>query len=180
VSGPAPAAGARRIKDAYCSYCGSAYPADHPWPRVCAACGQTTWRNPTPVAVCVLPVDDGVLLIRREIEPHRGRMALPGGYVDFGETWQQGCARELVEETGITIDPAEVEHVATLSPPDGTVVLIFGRARPRRLADLPEFKATSETSALVVATSADGIAFPLHRQVMDEHFRIRRATHPGR
>lgn len=166
---------ARRVKDAHCGWCGAAYAPGQPWPRVCAGCGQTTWRNPTPVAVALLPVDDGLLLIRRTIEPARGRLALPGGYVDLGESWQRACARELAEETGVTIDAGDVRHVATLSPPDGATVLIFGEVRPRdgrprRRADLPGFTATSETSELTVGGPGEALGFPLHQQVYAEWF----------
>lgn len=162
---------ARKVKDAHCSYCGGAYAQGQPWPRVCAGCGQTTWRNPIPVAVALLPVDDGLLLIRRTIEPSKGRLALPGGYVDFGESWQQACAREVREETGVSIDAAEVRHVATLSPPDGTTVLIFGEVQQRRRkADLPGFTATNETSELTVGGPGETLGFPLHQRVYAEFF----------
>jgi ADP-ribose pyrophosphatase YjhB (NUDIX family) len=168
------AAAKRLERSGHCHFCGVKY-ADPKWPRVCAGCGNTTWRNPIPVAVVVLPVDDGLLMIRRGIEPMKGKLALPGGYVDFGETWQQGAARELREETGIVIDPAEVRHVATLSPPDGTTVLIFGRASRRAREALPKFTPTDETTELVIAHDADQVAFPLHAQVATEFFA--RQTH---
>jgi ADP-ribose pyrophosphatase YjhB (NUDIX family) len=47
-----------------------------------------------------------VLLVRRNIEPQIGQLALPGGYMNLGETWQQAGARELFEETGTIIRPA--------------------------------------------------------------------------
>lgn len=161
-------------RSGHCHFCGAKY-ATATWPRVCAGCGNTTWRNPIPVAVVLLPVDDGLLMIRRGIEPMKGKLALPGGYVDFGETWQQGAARELREETGIEVDPAEVRHVATLSPPDGATVLIFGRVARRTKDALPPFRPTTETTELVVAHDADEVAFPLHAQVAAEFFA--RQTH---
>ena len=42
-----------------------------------------------------------VLLIRRGNEPYKGRYALPGGFVDMGETVEDACRRELLEETGV-------------------------------------------------------------------------------
>ncbi len=45
-----------------------------------------TYRNLTPVAVVLLLVDDGVLAIRRGIEPARGQFVMPGGFMDFGES----------------------------------------------------------------------------------------------
>lgn len=154
----------RLERHGHCHCCGAKY-AEPTWPRVCVGCGNTTWRNPIPVAVVLLPVDDGLLMIRRGIEPKKGGLALPGGYIDLGETWQQGAARELREETGIEVDPAELRHVATLSPPDGGTVLIFGRASRRTRDALPPFAPTAETTELVVARDTDQVAFPLHAQV---------------
>ena len=44
-----------------------------------------------------------VLLIRRKHEPFRGGYALPGGFVDVGETVEHACRRELMEETGLEV-----------------------------------------------------------------------------
>ncbi len=87
----------------HCSYCGGAFPAAAAWPRHCRHCGRTSYRNPLPVVVVLLPVAGGLVVIRRDIEPSKGLLTLPGGYLDLGETWQEGARRELLEETGIDI-----------------------------------------------------------------------------
>jgi ADP-ribose pyrophosphatase YjhB (NUDIX family) len=158
-------------RNSHCSFCGAAYAADLPWPRTCAACGNTTYRNPLPVAVLLLPVEGGLLCIRRAVEPRVGMLALPGGYINLGESWQQAAAREVMEETGIAVDPAEVQDFRVLSAPDGTV-LIFGLATGTRTpADLPSFTPTDETSELVVLKQPQELAFSLHTQTMAEWFR---------
>ena len=153
----------------YCSFCGSQYTADQAWPRVCASCGNTTYRNPLPVSVVLLPIDAGLLTVRRAIEPRRGQLALPGGFINHGEAWQAAGAREVFEETGIVIDPAAIQDFAVRSAPDGTV-LIFGLAAPLRASDLPTFVPNEETSELVVIGQATPLAFPLHTVVAGDYF----------
>lgn len=119
--------------------------------------------NPLPVAVVLLPVEDGLLAVRRAIEPHKGSLALPGGYINWGESWQEAAARELWEETGMRIDPQELQAFDVLSAPDGTL-LVFGLARPRRLGDLPPFQGDHESSGRVVIDDPAALAFSLHIQ----------------
>ena len=48
--------------------------------------------------------DDKILLIKRKHEPFKGKFALPGGFVEYGETVEQAAARECKEETGIDVE----------------------------------------------------------------------------
>ncbi len=157
----------------HCSFCGAAFPEDAGWPRTCAACGRTTYRNPIPVAVVLLPVDGGLLTIRRTIDPGRGKLALPGGFINFGESWQAAGARELQEETGIHIEPGELEVFRVLSAPDGAL-LLFAQAQARDTTALGEFAGSDETSERVVLRGPEELAFPLHTQVVEEYFAGRR------
>jgi len=158
-------------KNSHCSFCGQAFAPRQPWPRTCRNCEQISYLNPLPVAVTVLPVDEGVLCIRRDIEPGRGQLALPGGFIDMHESWQQAAARELFEEASIRIDPGELRELRVLSPnPPVGVVLIFGLARRRTLAELPPFEINSEVTERVVVHTAMPLAFPLHTQVLQEYF----------
>ncbi|MEV0390136.1 NUDIX domain-containing protein [Nonomuraea sp. NPDC050643] len=156
-------------KNAYCSFCGTAFPQDLPWPRTCAACGRTGYLNPLPVAVMVLPVDDGVLVVRRDVEPHRGGLALPGGYVDLGESWQQAAVRELREETGVVVEADAVGLFDVISAPDGTI-LIFALGPRVALDGLPPMRATAETSEWLIIDGPADLAFTLHSQVVAAYF----------
>lgn len=162
-------------RQAHCTYCGARYVPDQPWPRRCAACGETTYRNPTPVAVALQPIGTGLLVIRRGIPPAQGKLALPGGFIEFGETWQSGAARELHEETGLTANPADVRLFDALSAPDGTL-LIFGLLPP--LADasgLPTTPPPAEALGLVVLHGPTELGFSLHTQVADRWFELSRS-----
>jgi 8-oxo-dGTP diphosphatase len=61
-----------------------------------------TPRNPSLAVDCVVFDPAGrLLLIRRKNPPFQGQYALPGGYVDYGESTEHAAARELAEETGL-------------------------------------------------------------------------------
>jgi len=64
----------------------------------CAACGWTHWNNPTPVLGAVVEVGGKVLLARNAAWTHR-MFALITGFMEAGETPEEGIAREVKEET---------------------------------------------------------------------------------
>lgn len=161
------------IRHAHCSYCGTAFAPEQPWPRSCACCANTSYRNPLPVAVVLLPVDAGILVVRRAIPPYLGELALPGGYINYGESWQEAGARELAEETGIVIDPATIADFRVRSAPDSTL-LVFGLAPPQSLADLPPFVPNSEASERLLLTTPTALAFALHAEAVAAFFELSR------
>ena len=66
-------------------------------------------RTPALTVDCVAIDGEGrLLLIRRKNPPYAGKYALPGGFVDVGETVEDACRRELMEETGIKADRLEL------------------------------------------------------------------------
>jgi 8-oxo-dGTP diphosphatase len=76
-------------------------------------------KTPALVTDCaVFDMNDRVLLVRRGSEPFKGRYALPGGFVDVGETVEAACAREVEEETGVSISDQRLLLVGVYSKPD--------------------------------------------------------------
>ncbi|MBK8209374.1 MAG: NUDIX hydrolase [Rhodospirillales bacterium] len=63
--------------------------------------------------------DDKVLLIRRAHPPRQGEWSLPGGLQKLGETVYEAAAREVMEETGIAIQPLGIVDVVDLIERDG-------------------------------------------------------------
>lgn len=117
----------------------------------------------------LLPIGDGLLLIRRTNAPQIGKLGLPGGFIELGETWQEAGAREVREETHAAVDPAQVTLFDVRSAPDGTV-LIFGLAPPLASSLVDSFAPTNETSEMVVAHAPLELAFSTHTETMARWF----------
>jgi len=154
-------------KHNHCSYCGTQFTSDK-WPRLCGACQNTTWSNPTPVAICLVPLVDGrVVVIRRGIQPALGELALPSGFIETGESWRQAACRELEEETGILVpNPEEVEHLQTVSSLQSNTLLVFGVTPP--IIELPDFTANGEVSELIALRVMDvnQLCWASHREAV--------------
>jgi len=71
------------------------------------------------VGVGAVIIEQGrVLLVRRATEPLKGEWSIPGGVIELGETLRAGIAREVLEETGVTVDVGEVLEVFDRIIPD--------------------------------------------------------------
>ncbi|HRK12899.1 MAG TPA: NUDIX domain-containing protein [Prosthecobacter sp.] len=100
----------------HCTRCGSPdVPAASPREFVCASCGYRHFITPFPAAVALVLDEGGRLLVcRRAHQPGLGRMSLPGGVIEPGETGEQAAAREVREETGLHLPAVAFRPLATL------------------------------------------------------------------
>jgi len=155
-------------KHSHCTYCGAPFPPGLHWPRKCTCCHNTSYLNPLPVAVVLLPVDDGVIVIRRNIEPQKGTLTLPGGYIDIGETWQEGARRELFEETGIDVPADEITLYDVMNGLDNTLV-VFGLAAKQGIDVYKPFS-SAETQEVVLIHGPIELGFTMHTLVVKRYF----------
>ena len=97
----------------YCPSCGSS--VDEPTrvgemtaaeETTCGACGHVWYRNPSPTAGAAIVRDGKVLLSVRGRDPYKGKIDVPGGFLNVGETALEGLRREIDEELGVEIEVA--------------------------------------------------------------------------
>ena len=93
----------------YCSLCGSTVKftvpdQDNMTRAVCSSCNNVFYESPR-ICVVTIPLwEEKILLCRRAIEPRRGFWCLPGGYLEKGETLEEGARREVLEETNADVE----------------------------------------------------------------------------
>lgn len=110
----------------------------------CPQCGHNIniYRNPVPTVDIIIRIGGGIVLIKRK-NPPLG-WALPGGFVDYGESLEQAAIREAKEETGLDVTLEGQFH--SYSDPDRdprqhtitTVFIASAQGRPRAADDAVE------------------------------------------
>lgn len=134
------------------------------------------FNNPIPVVVCMVPLIDeltneiSLLGVVRGIEPQIGGVAMPGGYVDEGESAEQAATRELDEETGIYIAEDDWITLGTSVTPSNRLLILLVSEYPVARDLINSFTANDEVSALVAIDEDTSLCFPIHDKWVKEFF----------
>ncbi|RKY66245.1 MAG: NUDIX hydrolase [Candidatus Latescibacterota bacterium] len=139
----------------------------------CPRCGEVVqiYRNPIPTVDIIIEVGDRIVLISRRNPPYG--WAIPGGFVDYGESLEEAALREAKEETGLDVQLSEQFY--TYSDPERdprhhtitTVYIAKAEGTPRGLDD-------AERAGLF---SEEGLPEPLafdHGRILRDYFEYRR------
>ncbi len=119
----------------FCSQCGHPVifkhvPDDNRARYVCENCHTIHYQNPSIVAGCLPVWEDRVLLCRRAIAPREGLWNIPAGYLENGESVEEGAIREVEEEAGTKVKIRSLHTVFSI-PHVNLVYMHY-------LADLPD------------------------------------------
>ena len=137
----------------FCCRCGNdQLIAESPRCFRCARCGFRHYINPVGAVVAILTDRAGdLLLLRRAHDPGKGRLGLPGGFVEPGETGEDALRREIREEVGLEVPrleylvslPNDYEYQALVTP---VLDLVF----TAQVASFAEARAVSEVEELAI------------------------------
>jgi NAD+ diphosphatase len=110
----------------------------------CPACGWTHWNNPTPVLAAVIECVDrgGQLLLARNAAWTARMFGLVTGFMEAGETPQQGITREVAEETALEVDALALIGVYDFQRMNQVIIAYHAQARGeiRLSPELAEYK----------------------------------------
>ncbi len=160
----------------YCPHCGTPLERKQRFgkPRPCCpGCGFVHFLDPKVAVIGFVVHAAQLLLIRRAVNPAKGKWALPGGYMDAGEMPEAALKRELWEEVGLEI---EIDRLIDIFPMVGREVTSPGIvlayvARPAIGAATGELQSNDDVSAAAWFTPAalpTDIAFDSTRQLLAE------------
>ncbi|MBN1290940.1 MAG: NUDIX hydrolase [Candidatus Latescibacteria bacterium] len=95
---------------------------------ICPICGHITeqYKNPKPTADVIVEINGKILLIKRKNPPYG--WAIPGGFIDYGESAEDAALLEIKEETGIEL--SRITQFRCYSAPDRdprshTITVVF-------------------------------------------------------
>jgi 8-oxo-dGTP diphosphatase len=131
------------------------------------------FRNPLLTVDIIIEIDGGIVLIERKNIPHG--WAIPGGFVDYGESIESAAAREAQEETSLTVQL--VEQFYTYSDPRrdarhhtvSTVFIATAHGTPRGADDAKVAKVFREGEL------PEPIVFD-HRQILGDYFEFKKTA----
>ena len=157
----------------FCSQCGNSVstriPEGDSYERhVCDDCGVIHYQNPKIIVGCLPVYGDQVLLCKRAIEPRLGYWTLPAGFMENGETTQQGALRETWEEA--EAKPVIDDLYTLFNLPHISQVYMFYLAR---LSE-PTFAAGDESLEVKLFNEDeipwDNLAFPVVNETLKYYF----------
>lgn len=131
----------------------------------CPACGWIAYENPLPCsAAMVRDTGGGILLVKRGVEPGKGKWGLPSGFIEIDETPEQACLRELEEETGLRGEILSLMGVYAQESMLYKNVVIIGYAVAAK--GRPSPGSDSVDAAFFLPDKLPEIAFPSHRAMI--------------
>ncbi len=142
---------------------------------VCTICEFVHWDNPKPVTATLVPLNGGIVLVKRKFEPYVGDWCLPGGFIEGFEDPDESAAREVLEETGLNIHGQRL--IRANAPGRGINVIILFYAAESATGEMVAGDDASDVGAFKQDELPSNIAFELHRRMIARFFETNGKMH---
>ena len=153
---------------AYCSRCGTPMitrqVGDKPR-RACSSCGFIHFTDPKVGVGVVVMQDDKLLLVRRRMNPERGKWSLPAGFIDYGEDPKDVAVRETLEETNLNVSIEKLIDVYHNSTPNGGAS-VFILYQAQLLGGIPQAGDDADDVGFFALDDLPDIAFSSTRDII--------------
>jgi ADP-ribose pyrophosphatase YjhB (NUDIX family) len=143
--------------------------AGEPERLVCGSCGFVFYLDPKVAACTISEVDGGIVLLRRSIEPGRGKWVFPGGFVDLGEPVPAAAIRETQEEANLDVSLIGILDVYSFPPYEVAVVVYAAEVKGGELE--PGDEASEAGSFPPEQLPWDELAFESTRAALHDYVR---------
>jgi len=133
----------------------------------CKFCKKIHYENPKPTATLICINENKLLLVKRGVEPAKGKWGLPGGFIELGETPNEGAIRELKEETNLHGKPIRLlGHCSHHNTIFGDVLLL---GIEMKIVNWNEMKAGDDASEaeLFELNHLPHLAFSCHEKIVE-------------
>ena len=148
----------------------------------CHDCDFVLYHNIAAAVALVFTFDNKILFTVRNVDPDKGKLDLPGGFIDPNETAEEAACREIAEELGLIIKPSDLKYITT-SPNN----YLYKNVAYRTLDIFYECRLTNDTVTINAkdeiqqlvwlkrdTIDLDAIGFISIRKVIQDHYLIKK------
>ncbi|OQX91911.1 MAG: hypothetical protein B6D58_05670 [candidate division Zixibacteria bacterium 4484_95] len=141
--------------------------------RKCPRCDFVYYRNPIPAAGAIVEKDGKILLVKRKYPPYVGDWCLPAGFMEYNESPEQCCVREIKEETGLTVNlKSSFKTYSGDDDPRSHAVLVLYLADITG-GDIEPGDDASEVKFFAMDKLPRNIAFEAHRRAISDYIEFK-------
>lgn len=160
----------------FCPACGGPFQTrrikeNEPKRLICSQCEFILYQDPKLVACSIVELDKKIVLLKRAIDPQKGKWVIPGGYVDQGEKVESAALRETLEECGIK---TRIKKLLGVYSYTGRVAVVVVYVAGYVSGDLIADDESQEVKLCSVEEIPwDDLAFPSTLDALKDYYNIR-------
>ncbi len=136
--------------------------------KVCSRCGWICYKSPTLAAATIILLDGKLVMVKRGVDPHKGKWCLPSGFEEYEESPLETAVRETKEETNLDVRIVKLHKVIfTTHFPQQHLVVCFFLCEPVG-GELRAGDDAQDARIFPLDDLPEDLAFSTHREVIKD------------